>query len=660
MSFTLKAPFEPAGDQPTAIKSLVLGLENNAPYQTLLGVTGSGKTFTVANVIAKSKKPTLVISHNKVLAAQLWEEFKSFFPDNEVHYFVSYYDYYQPEAYIPQSDTYIEKDSAINEELDRLRHAAAQTVLTKKDVIVVASVSCIYNLGSPHEYKELTLNLATKQKISAKKIALGLISLQYERDDLDPKPGNFRMRGEKIEIYPPTGKETYTVELDAGAIEKIEVAKKEAPYADSPKMLVENIKIFPAKFWVSPTSSIDLALLNIEAELAERLKELKDSGKILEAERLRQRTNFDLAMIRETGYCHGIENYSRHLEFRALGDAPYTLIDYFNEAYGRDNWLCVIDESHMSLPQIRGMVHGDWARKDLLIEYGFRLPSARDNRPLTFHEFSSKTGPTIFTSATPGQYEIEKSRYIAEQIIRPTGLLDPTIEIRTAERQIDDLIKEVTLRAKKNERTLILTVTKRLAEELSDYLRDKGLKVDWLHSEVKTLERPGRLQNLRAGEVDAIVGINLLREGLDLPEVSLVAILDADKEGFLRNAPTLIQMIGRASRNVNGRVIMYADNINKSMREAMDETARRRKLQEAHNKKHAITPVSISKPITKSRLLPEKTGEKELEKINSSWRGDPKVIEMLRKEMKEHSKNMRFEEAARIRDLIKRLANANN
>ncbi|KKR77623.1 MAG: UvrABC system protein B [Parcubacteria group bacterium GW2011_GWA2_40_8] len=607
MSFKLKAPFKPAGDQPKAIESLVLGLKKELPHQTLLGVTGSGKTFTAANVIASTNKPTLVISHNKVLAAQLWEEFRSFFPENEVHYFVSYYDYYQPEAYIPQTDTYIEKDSSINQELDRMRHAAAQTILTKKDVIVVASVSCIYNLGSPKEYKAVSLDMVSK--------------------------------------------EIYTVEFDKKNIEKITLTKSGNDNE------ITKATIFPAKFWVSPASSIDLAFSNIEAELAERLKELKDNGKILEAERLRQRTNFDLAMIKETGYCHGIENYSRHLEFRAEGEAPYTLIDYFNEAYGHGNWLCVIDESHMSIPQIRGMVHGDWARKDMLIEYGFRLPSARDNRPLTFKEFSEKIGPAIFTSATPGQYEFEKSENIIEQIIRPTGLLDPQIEIRPIRGQINDLIKEVAARSKKNERALILTVTKRLAEELSAYLHDKGLKVDWLHSEVKTLERPGRLQNLRSGKVDAVVGINLLREGLDLPEVSLVAILDADKEGFLRNAPTLIQMIGRASRNVNGLVIMYADKITQSMREAINETKRRRKIQEEHNQKMGITPSSILKAINKSRLIPEVRAEEELEKINSSWQGDPKVIELLKKEMKEHSKNMRFEEAARVRDLIKRLTN---
>jgi len=651
MSFKLKAPFKPAGDQPKAIESLVLGLKKELPHQTLLGVTGSGKTFTAANVIASTNKPTLVISHNKVLAAQLWEEFRSFFPENEVHYFVSYYDYYQPEAYIPQTDTYIEKDSSINQELDRMRHAAAQTILTKKDVIVVASVSCIYNLGSPKEYKAVSLDMVSGQEITPKKLALALINLQYERNDIDPQPGNFRLRGDKLEIFPPTAREIYTVEFDKKNIEKITLTKSGNDNE------ITKATIFPAKFWVSPTSSVDLAFSNIEAELTERLKELKDNGKILEAERLRQRTNFDLAMIKETGYCHGIENYSRHLEFRAEGEAPYTLIDYFNEAYGYGKWLCVIDESHMSIPQIRGMVHGDWARKDMLIEYGFRLPSARDNRPLTFKEFSAKIGPAIFTSATPGQYEFEKSENIVEQIIRPTGLLDPQIEIRPIRGQIDDLIKEVTARSKKNERALILTVTKRLAEELSAYLHDKGLKVDWLHSEVKTLERPGRLQNLRSGEVDAVVGINLLREGLDLPEVSLVAILDADKEGFLRNAPTLIQMIGRASRNVNGLVIMYADKTTQSMREAINETKRRRKIQEEHNQKMGITPSSILKAINKSRLIPEVHAEEELEKINSSWQGDPKVIELLKKEMKELSKNMRFEEAARVRDLIKRLTN---
>ncbi|OHA46645.1 MAG: excinuclease ABC subunit B [Candidatus Terrybacteria bacterium RIFCSPLOWO2_01_FULL_44_24] len=675
MPFQLKAPFNPAGDQPMAIKSLVLGLKQNLASQTLLGVTGSGKTFSIANVVAEIQKPTLVISHNKVLAAQLWEEFRAFFPKNEVHYFVSYYDYYQPEAYIPQTDTYIEKDSAINEELDRLRHATSQAVSTKRDVLVVASVSCIYNLGSPHEYRELSLNLTRGQKITAKKLALALVNLQYVRNDLDPSRGNFRLRGDKIEIYPPTGKEIFILELGKNTIKHIGSEKPEFrfnPRGGTKKSLgLDSLRVFPAKFWVSPASSIALALNNIEAELSERLKELKKEGKILEAERLKQRTNFDLAMIRETGYCHGIENYSRHLEFRAPGEAPYTLLEYFNEAYGKNGWLCIIDESHMTIPQIRGMVYGDLSRKNLLVDYGFRLPSARDNRPLTFKEFSEKVGPIIFTSATPGNYELEKSEFIPEsgggnnvaktkhgvieQIIRPTGLLDPAIEIRPTRGQIEDLLKEIKKRSEKNQRTLVLTITKRLSEELAAFMTEGGIKVDWLHSEVKTLERPARLANLRSGEVDAIVGINLLREGLDLPEVSLVAILDADKEGFLRNYPTLIQMIGRASRNVDGHIIMYADNITQSMRDAIHETKRRRQLQNEYNKSHHIIPRSIEKPLVKSGLTDKNDGEKEFEKIDSSWRGDPLIIEQLKKEMAEHSKNLRFEEAARVRDLIKRL-----
>ncbi len=669
MIFRLKAPFVPSGDQPAAITRLSNGLSSGLPHQTLLGVTGSGKTFTVANTISQIQKPALIISHNKVLAAQLWEEFKSFFPEDEVHYFVSYYDYYQPEAYIPQSDTYIEKDSSVNEELDRLRHATTQALLTKQNVIAIASVSCIYNIGSPHEYKELSLDLTVGQKTTARKVALSLISLQYTRNDIAPTLGTFRLRGAKLYVYPPAGNEMYEIAFNSGKIESLRRVKNERAgitnisFSQAQTTETDYIKIFPAKFWVSPQTSLDIAVHNIEAELAQRVAELERTGKILEAARLKQRTNFDMAMIRETGYCHGIENYSRHFEFRVPGDPPYTLIDYFNTAYGRDGWITVIDESHMTIPQIRGMVHGDWARKDILIDYGFRLPSARDNRPLLFKEFTEKIGQALYTSATPGAWELERSetlrngvrsRGVVEQIIRPTGLLDPTIEIRPSANQIENLLNEVSSRAKKNQRTLILTITKRLAEELSSYLNERGVRVDWLHSEVKTLDRPERLSNLRRGDVDAIVGINLLREGLDLPEVSLIAILDADKEGFLRNFPTLIQMIGRASRNSDGHVIMYADTTTNSMRAAIEETARRRKLQETHNTQHGITPRSVLKTISRSRLIQEKPPDEK--DMPTSWTGDPAIIASLRKEMTEHAKNLRFEEAARIRNLIRRLS----
>ena len=649
MPFSLKAPFKPTGDQPQAIAALSRGLEKNKWFQTLLGVTGSGKTFTFANVIARTQRPTLIISHNKTLAAQLYEELKSFFPDNAVHYFVSYYDYYQPEAYIPQSDTYIDKDVKINQELDRLRHAATQAIMSREDVIGVASVSCIYNIGSPEEYKNLALTITPRQKITQRELFELLVGLQYERNDIDLTPGTFRKRGERIEVAPSTGTEVLIIELAHNKVDRI--LRRAGLGLEDPEHIIPKAIIFPAKFWVAPSEKIPLALKNIEAELIERLQELKTKGKQLEAQRLKQRTGFDLAMIRETGYCHSIENYSRHFEFRKPGDPPFTLLDYFSTVYGKNKWLTVIDESHMTVPQLRGMVRGDNARKDILIQYGFRLPSARDNRPLDFDEFLQKTGQIIFSSATPSFYEQKVSAPFVEQLIRPTGLLDPTIEIHTIKDQLPYLVQEIERRVAKKQRVLVTTLTKRLAEELTDWLQDKGINVEYLHSEVKTLERPEVLHRLRAGEIDVVVGINLLREGLDLPEVSLVAILDADKEGFLRNATTLIQTMGRAARHKEGRVILFADSMTQSMKTAIGETNRRKKIQEDWNTQHHIVPQTIAKELRPSTLIDRHTEEELLPPGKAS----PEIILQLKKEMQEHVKRLEFEEAARIRDLIKRL-----
>jgi len=707
MPFSLKAPFKPTGDQPHAIAALSGGLEKGLRFQTLLGVTGSGKTFTFASVIQNLQRPTLVISHNKTLAAQLYEEFKAFFPDNAVHYFVSYYDYYQPEAYIPQTDTYIDKDVKINQELDRLRHAATQAILTRNDAIVVASVSCIYNIGSPAEYQELALELAHGQKMTQKQLFEFLVDLQYERNDIDLVPGTFRKRGERVEIAPSTGTEVIVITFGSNKIEKI--YRRAGLGLEDPERIIAKAVVFPAKFWVAPSDKIPLALSNIEAELAQRLAELKKQGKQLEAQRLKQRTENDLAMIRETGYCHGIENYSSHFEFRKPGEPPFTLLDYMSAAYGTpqkdtdrtqnnaefpqksalapplggvnpresaDSWLTIIDESHMTVPQIRGMVRGDNARKQILIDFGFRLPSARDNRPLDFNEFLQKTGQIVFASATPSPYELNVSKTLTakrpsaslrtlrtskgyslyantvEQLIRPTGLFDPAIEIRNTKDQLPYLIKQIEKRVAKKQRVLVTTLTKRLAEELTDWLSGKGIKVEYLHAEVKTLERPEVLHRLRAGEIDVVVGINLLREGLDLPEVSLVAILDADKEGFLRNATTLIQTMGRAARHKEGRAILFADIMTQSMKTAISETNRRRTIQEDWNKKHGITPESIAKPIRASSLI---GSHKEDEFIPGKV--TPEVLKQLRREMEEHVKRLEFEEAARVRDLIKKLTN---
>ncbi|MFC1789462.1 excinuclease ABC subunit UvrB [Patescibacteria group bacterium] len=644
--FNLISDFHPTGDQPRAIEKLVKNLKNNVKHQVLLGVTGSGKTFTLAKVIEKTQRPVLIISPNKTLAAQLYQEFKEFFPKNDVHYFVSYYDYYQPEAYIPQTDTYIEKDAKINEEIDRMRHAAVQDVLAKKDVIVVASVSCIYNIGSPEYYQEVSLEIIPGQKMLRKEFLSHLTALQYQRNEIDFKPGTFRVRGNAIDVFLVTGEKIVKVEFFKDKIEKISTSKDIL----SPKYttLKEKYRIFPAHFWITPQKKINIAVENIRLELQERLKELKLEKKLLEAKRLEQRVNYDIETLKETGFCYGIENYSRHLEFRKPGQAPCSLVDYFPK-----NFLIFIDESHQALPQIHAMSNQDRARKKSLIEYGFRLPSAVDNRPLTFEEFEQRENQVIYSSATPGQEEKEKSKKnIIEQLIRPTGLIEPSVEIRSTKNQVKNLINEIKVRIEKKERVLVLTLTKRLAEALSDFLSEEKISCQWLHSEVKTLERPKILNELRKGKYDVLVGINLLREGLDLPEVSLVAILDADKEGFLRSEITLIQTMGRAARHTAGHVLLYADKMTKSMKAAITEVERRRKIQEKHNKKYGITPSSIIKKIREwSFHSKEKSVNSEFLTIN-----DKKLLE---KEMKIAAKNLDFERAVEIRDLIKTLKNDN-
>jgi len=624
--FKLISKFEPTGDQPQAIEKLVKNLKAGIKNQVLLGVTGSGKTFTMAKVIEKIQKPTLIISHNKTLAAQLYQEFKEFFPENAVHYFVSYYDYYQPEAYIPQTDTYIEKDAKINEELDRLRHAATQDLLNRNDVIIVASVSCIYNIGSPQNYEKVALTLESGQKITRKNLIAQLTALQYQRNDFDFKPGSFRIRGDIIEVNLVTGKKVLKIELDGD------------------KIASPTCKIFPAQFWVTPQEKIGIAVENIKTELRGRLKEWKKHGKLLEAQRLEQRTNYDMEMLKETGYCYGIENYSSHLEFRKPGTPPFALLNYYLE-----DFLTIIDESHMTVPQLHAMYNTDRSRKESLIKYGFRLPSALDNRPLKFEEFEKMKGQTVFVSATPGEYE--KKNPVVEQLIRPTGLLEPSIETRPTKNQVKDLAQEIKKRAAKNQRTLVVTLTKRLAEALADYLTEEKIKTQYLHSEIKTLERPNILQDLRKGKYDVLVGINLLREGLDLPEVALVAILDADKEGFLRNETTLIQTMGRAARHIEGHVIMYADKKTSSIKRATAEIIRRRKIQEIYNKKHGITPQQIIKAINDWPFL-----SKRKDISAEFWLAHDKNL--IEKEMKIAAKNLDFERAAELRDLLKNMKNA--
>ncbi|MBL7150160.1 MAG: excinuclease ABC subunit UvrB [Candidatus Pacebacteria bacterium] len=644
MEFKFISKFSPTGDQPKAIEKLTKNLKTGVKNQVLLGVTGSGKTMSMASVIEKIKKPVLVISPNKTLCAQLFQEFKDFFPKNRVHYFVSYYDYYQPEAYIPQTDTYIEKDAKINEEIDRLRHAATQDLLTRDDIIIVASVSCIYNIGSPENYQKVSLEIKPGQKIKRKELLSHLTSLQYQRNDIDFKSGTFRVRGNIIDIYLVTGREILRVEFSGDEI--FGLWQGSPDFKNNYKLKAINYKlIYPAHFWVTPQEKLGIAIENIKGELDERLAELKKQNKLLEARRLKQKTNYDLEMLKETGYCHGIENYSRHLEFRKPGQAPYTLIDYFPS-----DFLIFIDESHITLPQLHAMSHQDRARKETLIEYGFRLPSAIDNRPLTFKEFEKRISQVIYVSATPAEKEKRKAtkKYIVEQLIRPTGLLEPSIEVRSTKNQVKDLIKEVKRRVEKKQRTLAITLTKRLAEALSDYLAEEGISSQWLHSEVKTLERPQILKDLREGKYDVLVGINLLREGLDLPEVALVAILDADKEGFLRSETTLIQTMGRAARHEAGHIILYADKITKSMTAAIKEVKRRRKIQEDYNQKHGVTPRPIIKEI---RDWPFVSREKEI--TSEFWIVRDKKL--LEKEMKTAAKNLDFERAAEIRDLIKEL-----
>ncbi|OGI61415.1 excinuclease ABC subunit B [Candidatus Nomurabacteria bacterium RIFCSPHIGHO2_01_FULL_39_9] len=649
--FKLKSEYKPAGDQPKAILELIKGLEKGHKKQTLLGVTGSGKTFTMANVIEKIQKPTLVIAHNKTLAAQLAQEYKTFFPENAVHYFVSYYDYYQPEAYMPTTDTYIEKDAKINEEIDRLRHASTQALLTRHDVIIVASVSCIYGLGSPEEYSEENLFLEKGQKIIRNDILKRLIELYFERTNTDLKSGQFRATGSKIEIMPVS--ETFVYSILLGSDSTIKNIFKIDPISskvlDNPK----NIFLFPAKHFLTSKDKRNKAIKLIKLELETQLKKFKKEGKLLEAERLKRRTNYDLTMLKEFGYCNGIENYSRHLSGRREGAPPDTLLSYFP-----DDFLTIIDESHVSVPQIGGMYAGDQSRKKTLIEHGFRLPSAADNRPLRFEEFDKKVKQVIFTSATPAEYEREISGQIVEQIIRPTGLIDPEIEIKPVSQQVQDFIAESAKEIKKGGRVIATTLTKKMAEDLSAYLKDQKIKAEYLHSDIKTLERIKILTDFRRGKFDCLVGVNLLREGLDLPEVTLIGILDADKEGFLRSETSLIQIIGRAARNVLGRVILYADNITGSIQKAVGETNRRRKIQMDYNKKHKITPKTIIKKIhditEEMESLHEKAVKAELNFDAKFFARNPaKLIKLKEREMGEAVKELDFETAAILRDEIK-------
>ena len=649
--FNLQAPYEPAGDQPEAIAQLTQGIIGGKRFQTLLGATGTGKTYTMSNVIQQVKKPTLVMAHNKTLAGQLYSEFKEFFPDNAVEYFVSYYDYYQPEAYVPQSDTFIEKDASINDEIDKLRHSATSSLFERDDVIVIASVSCIYGLGSPKEYRELVVSLRKGMEIERNQLLRKLVDVQYERNDINFIRGTFRVRGDVVEIFPASRDERcLRVEFFGDEIDRIREVDALTGEIIGDR---EHVAIFPASHFVTREDKMVRAIENIEAELEERLKEMRAEDKLLEAQRLEQRTRYDLEMMREMGFCSGIENYSRHLTLRPAGAQPYTLIDYCP-----DDFLLVVDESHVTLPQVRGMFNGDQARKKVLVDHGFRLPSAMDNRPLTFDEFEEHIHQAVFVSATPGPYELEHTPEMVEQIIRPTGLLDPEIEVRPIEGQIDDLMDEIQQRKERGERVLVTTLTKKMAEDLTNYLKEAGIKVNYLHSEIKTLERIEIIRELRMGVYDVLVGINLLREGLDIPEVSLVTILDADKEGFLRSERSLIQTMGRAARNENGRVIMYADRITDSMQKAMDETTRRRTIQAAYNEEHGITPVTVKKQIRDVIRATEAAEEAE-EYVSKAVEGKKlkkedrmKLITLLEKEMKEAAKALDFERAAELRDTV--------
>jgi excinuclease ABC subunit B len=650
--FEIVSDFKMTGDQPQAVANLVEGLKSGHKYQTLLGVTGSGKTFTMANIVEQVQRPTLVMCHNKTLAAQLYTEFKEFFPHNAVEYFVSYYDYYQPEAYIPRTDTYIEKEIEINEEIDKLRHAATKALFSRRDTLIVASVSCIYGLGEPEEYRSFILNIKKNDTILPTTVLRHLVDMQYQRNDIDFSRGKFRMRGDTLEIHPAYEDIALRIEFFGNTVDRI---LKVDPLTGELLGEEESLDIYPAKHFVTSQEKLLLALESIKQELAERLTELKSQDKLLEAARLEQRTNYDLEMLREAGYCSAVENYSRHLAQRPAGSTPWTLLDYFPEDY-----LLFMDESHMSIPQVRGMYGGDRSRKETLVEYGFRLPSALDNRPLSFNEFSQRIKQAIFTSATPAEYEITQSRQIVEQLVRPTGLLEPTIEVKATRGQIDDLLFQIKQRVEKKQRCLVTTLTKRMAEELADYLLEAGIKANYLHSEVDTLERVEILRDLRLGVYDVIVGINLLREGLDLPEVSLVAILDADKEGYLRSKGALIQTMGRAARHVEGHVIMYADNITVSMHEAIEETKRRRKIQEDYNQEHGITPTSISKAVKDitERLAAAVAEEKADYEIGQRPTGPStreevtRLIKDLEIQMKQAAKALDFERAALLRDRV--------
>jgi len=653
VDFDLQSKYDPKGDQINAIAELTEGLNSGEKYQTLLGATGTGKTFTIANIVKNVGKPTLVLAHNKTLAGQLYNELKEFFPNNRVEYFVSYYDYFQPEAYVPSTDTYIEKDSSVNDEIDKLRHSATSSLFDRDDVIIVSSVSCIYGLGSPEEYSSLVLSLRVGDEINRNKIMEKLISIQYMRNDIEFTRGNFRVRGDVIEIFPASRSEnSVRIEMFGDEIDRI---REINPLTGEVLSELEHIAIYPASHFVAGDEKTKEAIKRIRAELEERLKVLNMENKLLEAQRLEQRTNYDLEMMEEMGFCSGIENYSLHLTLREPGSTPYTLLDYFP-----DDWLLVVDESHVTLPQVRGMFNGDRARKQVLVDYGFRLPTALDNRPLNFEEFEKKLNQAIFVSATPGDFELEKSTKITEQIIRPTGLLDPIIDIRPVSDQVFDITKEAEKIIAKGERVLITTLTKKMAESLTAYLKENGLKVEYLHSDIKTLERTEIIRNLRLGKFDILIGINLLREGLDIPEVSLVAILDADKEGFLRGDKALLQTIGRAARNANGRVIMYADNITRSMRKAIDETNRRREIQMAYNEEHGITPQTIIKDIRDSiSAKKEVTNDEEILELEETTNINDDNIEEhlaeLEQQMFAAAEKFEFEQAAKLRDTIAEL-----
>ncbi|MFD2304933.1 excinuclease ABC subunit UvrB [Enterococcus termitis] len=650
-TFDLVSKYKPDGDQPEAIKKLAEGIEGGEKAQILLGATGTGKTFTISNVITEVNKPTLVIAHNKTLAGQLYGEFKEFFPNNAVEYFVSYYDYYQPEAYVPSSDTYIEKDASINDEIDKLRHSATSSLLERNDVIVVASVSCIFGLGDPKEYSEQVVSIRVGMEMDRSQLLTSLVNIQFERNDIDFQRGRFRVRGDVVEIFPASRDEhALRVEFFGDEIERIrEVDALTGEIIGE----TEHVAIFPATHFVTNEDHMEQAISQIQAELDERLKVLRSENKLLEAQRLEQRTNYDIEMMREMGYTSGIENYSRHMDGRSEGEPPYTLIDFFP-----DDFLLVIDESHVTMPQVRGMYNGDRARKQMLVDYGFRLPSALDNRPLRLEEFEKHVHQVVYVSATPGPYEYEQTDTVIQQIIRPTGLLDPLIEVRPIMGQIDDLVGEINERVAKNQRVFVTTLTKKMSEDLTDYFKELGIKVKYLHSDIKTLERTEIIRDLRLGEFDVLVGINLLREGLDVPEVSLIAILDADKEGFLRSERSLVQTIGRAARNSDGRVIMYADKMTDSMQKAIDETARRRSIQEKYNEEHGIEPKTIIKEIRELISISKTTNEKnEPFKIDKSYHEMTRqekadLLMKLEKEMKDAAKALDFETAATLRDTI--------